>query len=194
VTKPAGEIYVTYSIPAFTLPPATEYVVLITSYVNSTASPGTVLNTSKLIEIQITKQPLFSTINGGNRLNGYLDELVITGDVFDPNIDGDDATKRAGISITWSCKNILTNSICVDRSNNTIDMTAFNDNYNVTIPAGSLTPYNGYYFKMNASKTDGDVVMETEFQVIIIASDYNVPVLGVSIPNNMVSRRINLDE
>lgn len=64
----------------------------------------------------------------------------------------------------------------------------------VSIPKGSLTPFNGYYFKLKCSKVVGDIVMESEFQTIIIASEYNVPVLGVSIPNNMVSRRINLDE
>jgi hypothetical protein len=122
-----------------------------------------------------------------------LDALEIEGDVFDPNVNGDETQKRANIAITWSCLNILTNSICVDRSNVTIDMTQFTGT-TVSIPAGSLTPYNGYYFKMNASKDDEGTLLETQFQIIIIASEYNVPVLGVSIPGNMVSRRINLDE
>jgi hypothetical protein len=44
---------VTYHINEFVLPPATEYVVLVTSSVNG--SGGALITTSKLIEIQIIK-------------------------------------------------------------------------------------------------------------------------------------------
>jgi hypothetical protein len=53
VTKPSGEIYVTYHVNEFVLPPATEYIVLVTSSVNG--SGGVLITTSKLIEIQIIK-------------------------------------------------------------------------------------------------------------------------------------------
>lgn len=133
VEKVAEELFVTYSVEPFTLLPGTFHLVLIESQVNG--STNSILSTSKLIEIEIIKQPLFTTILGGNRLSGYMDVLTLKGDAFDPNVEGNDAAKREGITKVWTCKNVFTNEDCVNRQNQTINMAAFTD-LTVTIPAG----------------------------------------------------------
>jgi hypothetical protein len=88
----------------------------------------TTVDTTQLIEVAITEGDLVVQIEGGNRMNGWQSALSLNGTSFDPDIEPDASNSNtAGITYTWECKDLLTNSDCLYRDGSQIDMSAFDN-------------------------------------------------------------------
>lgn len=133
-------------------------------------------------------------IEGGNRMNGWLSALSVKGVAFDPDINPspDPTAPSNGITYSWQCKNLLTNSDCLNRQDQVIDMAPFNNQKTISLPASTFYPFNAYSFQLKAEKASAN--KKGDSQVAIIITEYDIPLLGVSMPNYLITKKINFNE
>ena len=102
---------------------------------------------------------LISYIEGGNRISGFANYLVITGYGRDPDIPNEEESFK-NLQYLWQCINLNTNEPCG---------IILPYSKNITIHPKRLMPYNAYEFKLIVTKGTRSESSKVQFNFPLIS-------------------------
>jgi hypothetical protein len=133
--------------------------------------------------------PLAVLIVGGSRLQGFGQELDITGSAIDPDLPLAQQSSDS-ITVSWTCIDLETSGVCVNVENIPIQL---NNSYSLSYVPNFFTPYNSFLFTFTATSQSNSNKYGSS-QSIIIVVETDVPLLTVTIPTNMLTSKINKND
>ena len=99
--KPQNETEIKYQIQKFSMEGNRSYDIHITAELSN----NSLISSEIAITVFIEKTELLTFIEGGNRYNGYENELKVEGTVKD--LDVQESQQTVGINVSWKCEDLM---------------------------------------------------------------------------------------
>lgn len=159
--KGENQTQVVYKVEKFSLEGNRSYDL----NVRAVLSNNSIISSELKISIFIEKSELLALIEGGNRQNGYEDELKVQGVVKD--LDVEESLQSDGIGIAWRCEDLMSqNQPCKNIKNEVLEVnqSGLSQRYQPRL----IQPYTALKFILEGEKVSVNKSKETSAIIIIV--------------------------
>ena len=127
-------------------------------------------------------------IEGGGRVAVFSQDLIVTGDAYDPDVNPWDSNPYRGMKRVWRCYDLQRDIDCQDPENRTITLPRGQNS--MSIAGYSLEAYKAYMISFNVTKQ----LRFKYSEILVIMQEIDLPLLSVYVPPELNNKVINLND